>query len=743
MGEGGQGDEVPAVLPSRPMPIFRRIFPALILCLTACSPGRQAPRETLHDLAALFPIAEVRREIGSLDFGSAEGRSHLTSGWYRNERSRDGGSFVWSKGEASEVEIFLATPRDLRLALRCAPFAVPQSMRVEVNDQALGPAGTIELSPGMHDYTVAVPAALLMAGTNRLTFRYRAVSAPTVDNGRRQLAVQWDALRFRPARQAVPEPTRSEKGALHLPFGTEVAYFVEVPAAGELALRRVVDEGAAGGRLVVTLQEESGVAEVREPALGSSARLELPGSETRLLRIAFRAVGPTPEAAGGLLVAAPVVRGARPERPARETRRRPWSGKPNIILYLVDTLRADRLGCYGSAKPLTPSVDAFARGATLFEDTVAQASWTRPSVTSILTGFDPLFHGVKTAADRLADEAWTLPEFLKAAGYRTAAFSTNPHISAETGLAQGFDDFQIFSEGPRSEIVNRHVVRWLDDHQAEQGKSPFFLYIHTLDPHAPYAPPFEMLQRFAPGVAPLAGTLEEVRRVYGERGEMRARSIAQLSALYDAEVAANDRSFGELLAALRARKLEDSALVIFVADHGEEFDEHGELGHGNNLYNESLHVPLIIKWPGQSRGERVKSLAQHLDLLPTLLRAAGLQPLDVLPGDDLFALAGEPFRNRRAFSHLSYEGRDGVSLVHGDWKLILPLSFKLGRGPELYRRDTDPAERDNLAQREEIRAGWLLAQIRLELLRTRGGLQAKPVAMDAEKKKALQALGYL
>jgi len=720
-----------------------------LLCLAACSPGRQAPRETLHDLAALFPVAEVRREIGSLDFGSAEGRSRLTSGWYRNERSRDGGSFVWSKGESSEIEIFLAAPRDLRLAIRCAPFMTggpPQSMRVEVNGRGLGSA--VELSPGMHDYTIAVPAALLVAGENRFAFRYRTVSAPTADTGRRQLAVQWDALRFAPGRADGAEPPRSEKGALHLPFGTEAIYFVEVPAAGELAVRRVVNEGSAGGRLVVTLQEEGGTAEVRELAPGSPARLELPGGEDRLLRIALRAVGPAPETGGGLLVAAPLVRGARVEQESAAARRRPWSvnpniGRPNIIIYLVDTLRSDRLGCYGAAKPTSPAVDAFAEGATLFENAVAQASWTRPSVTSILTGFDPLLHGVKTTADRLSDDATTLPELLKAASYRTAAFSTNPHISAETGLAQGFDDFQLFPEAPSSEAVNRRVVRWLDDHRGEQEKSPFFLYIHTLDPHAPYQPPFDMLQRFAPGVAPLAGTVEEIRRVYGARGEARAHGIAQLSALYDAEVAANDRSFGELLKALRARKLEDSALVIFVADHGEEFDDHGFLGHGNNLYNESLHVPLIIKWPGQSRGERVKTLAQHLDLLPTLLHAAGLQPLDLMPGEDLFAVAGAPFRNRRAFSHLSYEGRDGVSLTQGDWKLILPLSFKLGRGPELYRRSTDPAEQENLAQREEIRTGWLLAQIRQQLLRTRAGLQAKPAAVDAETKKALEALGYL
>lgn len=731
------------------MPIPRCTVLALAVCLAACSRGQEPPpRETIHDLTSLFPVAEVSRETGSLDFGSAGGRAHLTSGWYRNERSRDGGSFVWSKGEASEVEIFLVAPRDLRIAIRCAPITTggpPQAMRVEVNGRGLG---IVEMSPGMRDYVLAVPEALLVAGKNRLTFHYRTVSAPNPGNGHRQLAVQWDALRLHSARRPIAEPPRSEKNALYLPFGTEVAYYVDVPGAGELVLRRLVENGAPGGRLAVTLQEEGKAAEVKELAPGSAARLELPGREERLLRIALRSVGPALDASGGLLVASPVVRGERRDRTASTAGRRPWSGPPNVIIYLVDTLRADRLGCYGAAKPTSPDIDAFARGATLFEDTVAQASWTRPSVTSMFTGLSPLAHGVRTTEDRLVEKAVTLPELLKAAGYRTAAFSTNPHISAETGLAQGFDEFQLFPEGLRSEVVNRRVLRWLDEHRAEQGKSPFFLYIHTLDPHAPYEPPFDMLQRFAPGVAPLTGRVEEIRLVYAARGAARAQGRAQLSALYDAEIGGNDRSFGELLKALRERKLYDSALVLFVADHGEEFDEHGFLGHGNNLYAESLHVPLIIKWPGQTRGERVKRLAQHVDLLPTILRAAGLRPPDGLPGADLFATAAAPSRepdsiHRRAFSHLSYEGRDGVSLVQGDWKLIFPLTHKLARGPELYRRDTDPGERENLAQREEIRAGWLLAQIRLELLRTHGGLQAEPAAMDEETKKALQALGYL
>jgi uncharacterized sulfatase len=150
-------------------------------------------------------------------------------------------------------------------------------------------------------------------------------------------------------------------------------------------------------------------------------------------------------------------------------------------------------------------------------------------------------------------------------------------------------------------------------------------------------------------------------------------------------------------------------------------------------------VPLVVKWPGQTVGERVPALAQQVDLLPTILRAAGLQPPAGLPGSDLFTLSAAP--GGEAFSHLRYDGRDGMSVVADGWKLILPFSRKLAAGPELYRRATDPGDQNDLAAGDEVRAGWLQSRIRLELLRTRPP-ETAPAPVDAETKKALQALGY-
>jgi choline-sulfatase len=732
------------------MPLRRWAGWPCVLLLAACT-GKNPVR--VDDLAALLPMAEVSREAGSVELGTAAARPHLADGWYSNERSRGGERYVWSRGDASVFDFFLAAPRDLRVEIRCAPLpfaGVRQAISSRLNGH---PLGAFELADGMATYAVRLPKASLVAGNNELEFRYRRVSEPSLDPGRRRLAVRWSALRFQPESPAAAEAPRQENDGLYLPFGSELVYYLEVAGRARLGLRRVDLRATAGhgreggGRLVVSARAEGGASRVVELGDGTGRwAVDLPGRGSRLLRIALRAVASTARAGGrGLWLQAPTVVAGPPPRPAPAVEAaalpqagpaRPNPTRPNVVLYLVDTLRADRLGCYGGRKAVSPALDAFARGATLFERAVAQSSWTRPSVASILTGMGPFAHGVQTLDDRLPDAAVTLPELLQAAGYRTAGFSTNPQVSTATGLAQGFDDFAL-SPTIRSDDVTRVVVRWLDRRREQR---PCFLYVHTSDPHAPYDPPPALVRRFAPGVPPSAGSLAEIRRAYAARGRERARRAAQLSELYDGEVAGNDHGFGELLAALRARGLYDDTLIVFVADHGEEFDEHGDLGHGKNLYAETLNVPLIVKWPRQTRGERVAAVAQHLDLLPTVLRAAQLEPPRALPGMDLRLLGAAGGGERRAFSSLSYDGRQGVSLVAADWKLIVPLSRKFGAAPELFARG-DRGEQINLAERRDVRAGWLMAQIRLELLRGERAQAAAPI--DEETKRALAALGYL
>lgn len=745
----------------------------VVLALLGGACGSEAPTpapEALrpgYDLTLELPRAQVHREPAGFDFGGDNPREGLVSGWSWNERSETtGDTFVWSDGASSSLHLFLVEPRDLRIELRVRPYPNPsgprQALRPRLGEDWSHPE--IELSPGFREYGFEIPAEALRAGRNRLTFGYRRVASPR-ELGRgpddRRLAVAWDRLEVRSAAYAPMEgaaPRIEPEGTLRVPLGTGIDFFLELPGEAWLTLASVALDGGPG-HLDLHVATDGEVDVGKAPA----ARLEtgegpravpLPGQGRRLVRLSLHAVADDPgrPASGAVVLERPEVRfrktrdpmggegAAGPESPAT-------SRRPLILIYLVDTLRADRVGVYGAERPLTPEIDAFAGGSTLFERVVAQSPWTRPSSASVLTGLTPLGHGVQTLQDSLPEEAVSLPEILQQAGYRTAAFSTNGHVTLRTGFGQGFDDFYFFTWNPPSSEVHQGIVEWLDEIESQGEDRPLFLYVHTLDPHAPYAPPEDLRERFAPDVDdPKAGTLEFMQRAYGEKGAERRRLVGMLPPLYDAEVAANDRSFGRLLDVLRERNLYDDALLVFVSDHGEEFDEHGFLGHGNNLHGESLNVPLLIKWPGQSTGRRVAHRAQHVDLVPTVLAHLGLEaPEGVdLPGLDLarlVAAAGDSVPERSAISHLDYEERRALSVVRGDWKLIEPRSAKAGRHPLLYQVTEDPDELRNLQEERPVRAGWLASLLR-EISRTGESLEAGETVLDEETRKSLEALGY-
>ncbi len=565
-----------------------------------------------------------------------------------------------------------------------------------------------------------------------------AACSPSPRETLHDLAALLPAAEVRASSAAADKP-RGDRDAIFLPFGTEAVFHLDLPEASELVIAGLSSRGASSGSLSVSYQEDGGEPRRKTLSAGTGSQtVELPGP--RVVRLTLRAE-PQP-ARGGLLVSRPRVTAPAGREAATRPAGKP-ARRPNVIVYLVDTLRADRLGCYGYGRPVSPHLDRFAEEATLFETAVAQAPWTRPAVASILTGLGPLAHGVRTVHDRLPATAETLAERLHGAGYRTAAFSTNWNVSTVTGFAQGFDDFLFFPQEPDSGSVNRRVLGWLD---RNPGREPFFLYIHTLDPHAPYEPPADLREQLAPGLRPKAGTLEDLRRLYSSRGKRRARMIEEVSRLYDAEVAANDRSFGALLEALRERKLYDETLIVFVSDHGEELGEHGGLGHAHSLYADQLNIPLVVKpasraagrSAGTSAGKRTSRLAQQLDLVPTILAAAGLPRAEGLPGADLFAPPGpiEPM----AVSHLSHSGREGISVVQGGWKRIEPGSPRLGTAPVLYQgRD----ERQDLSGRFPVRNGFLAALLRAERLRSRQGLRPERADADEETTRGLKAHGYL
>ncbi|HTG32270.1 MAG TPA: sulfatase [Thermoanaerobaculia bacterium] len=758
---------------------FRSCVPLACLFGLLAGCGRTAPPRpggTVRDLIADLDLAEIQREPGRVDLGTSEARPLLRQGWSQDE---DDGrhTFVWSDGPESELEFFLAAPRDIPLTLRGSPYSSPGSPEQEVALVLNGEAvGRVSLSPDHEEARVVLPRRGLREGENHLTLRYAWTRSPWEESGgeyggenggensdRRHLGVAWDLLRFE---TGVDEQSRVRAAGdrLALPFGRRLDTFLRLPAGAVLAMDDLRSRGGPSGELRVTLQPEGGaereLARLR-PDEGPVA-VELGDAGTEPARISLTAVSREPgEAAGsGLVLRRPAIAAPRPETgPSRtaataataaktapasfQTARRPR----NVIVYLVDALRADHLGCYGYARPVSPRIDNFARGAVLFRHTVAQSSWTRPAATTILTGLLPRTHGVNGRRDVLAGQAVTLAERLRERGYHTAGLVTNGNVARSYGLGQGFETYQLLPRKHSAATdVNAEAADWLRTRW--KGDAPFFLYLHTVEPHAPYAPPLPFRQRFAPGVRD-EGLIRMnfLHRV--EEGKIAATPevLRNFMDLYDAEIAANDAAFGELLDLLGQRGLLEDTVIVFVSDHGEEFLEHGGWEHGRTLHQEMLDVPLIVRVPGMGSGRIVQRQAQQMDVAPTIL---DLLNLPVPPDMDGRSLArwisgdgppGDDPAESMAFSWLDQHGLRAAAVTTPGWRLIedrLPVP-----GRALYDRQADPGEHRNLAAKQAVRAGYLRARLRAEERLRQRQLRAGKTNPDSELQKQLEALGYL
>jgi arylsulfatase A-like enzyme len=699
----------------------------------------------VFDPLATLPLAEVRRETATL-LPPSRPADARRAGWLPHR----GGEPLMSRGRSSELVATLLAPRPLTLAFRCTAVdgadAGPRRLHVAVNGS---PAGEVELDGG--DQRLPLPPELLRAGVNRVRFDYPWLAGRRRGSVRDALrGVDCDHVRLQPMAAAAATPRRLGN-RLELPPGTAVDWYFVAPGAAVLELPSVAGPASATLRVVAQVpgEEEQELAVV-EPG-GHRRWIELPEAEGGVRRLSLAAV-PT---AAGAAAAGPSLRvtgmrvlgrrGSPPPPPAGSPLRgaspaaAPGAGgpRPSILLYVADTLRADRLGAYeGSRRGLTPALDRFAEGATVFRRAFAQAPWTRPSVAGLLTGLPAQRHGVTRLEHRLPAAVETLAERLAAAGYRTAAVSTNAHVTRGTGMAQGFQHFAFLPDQAAAAEVHRAALDWLD---RRAGEGPWLLYLHVLEPHAPYTPPPDLRARLAPQAPPGAGSRAWLERLYRARGAARREMLAALPPLYDGEVAALDRAFGALRGELERRGAWDPALVVFVADHGEALGERGVVGHAQDLYQEALAVPLVVKAPGQRQGTRVAEPVHHTDVVPTLLAAAGLPAPPDLPGVDL--LAGPPPAERALPSQLDYGGRRGAALVWGRWKWIAPETPQLGSAPELYDLLADPRERHDLAATQPVIAGWLRTLLRAE--RLAGAGPSERAQLDAETRAALAALGYL
>lgn len=404
--------------------------------------------------------------------------------------------------------------------------------------------------------------------------------------------------------------------------------------------------------------------------------------------------------------------------------------RPSVIVVSLDTLRADHLSCYGYGRETSPVLDGFAREALRFEDASSQASGTLPSHLSIFTSLEPTQFRISRDDGlngdqmhtrlRLPDAVTTVAEVLRDQGYATAAFTDGGFVAGRFGLDQGFE---IFDESNGSERGLRRTIQsvaaYLQVRGSDPGaEKPLFLFVHTYDAHAPYRAPAPFGRWFS------KASYEDLQRSLGfeptpenlslHRSSLTPSDVEEVRALYDNGVRAVDAAMDELFGLLRRSGLYEDSLLIVLSDHGEEFLEHGDFNHGRTVYQELVHVPLLMRLPqGRGGGRVVPAPVPLLDVAPTILDVCGAPVPEQFEGRSLLswldAESGAASNARRTLYFESPNVARGVNgLRAGPWKVI---HNGRDRETELYDLRSDPGEHDDLAGKSPDVRGALVAEL--------------------------------
>jgi len=554
--------------------------------------------------------------------------------------------------------------------------------------------------------------------------------------------------------------------SLSPPLPSELAFTVRVPS--QPVFRFAIGASALGEEILtrpVSFVVRVGSGDSGEPLFEETIRrgqsntwfdhsVDLTPWAGQTVRLTFETqmVGENVAAAGGTILPAwgrPVLDDATAEP----------EGTP-LVLISIDCLRADHVGAYGYSRDTTPSIDALAEDGLLFERAMSVSSWTLPTHMSMLTGLMPSFHGVDRS-HRLDASVPFLPEMLLNAGYETLGVVSGAYLSQAFGFERGFDIYQLRNDSRAENVVDAalELIR-----QARTRKH--FLFLHLFDAHWPYVPPREFLDRFDERPADISDIMPKI--IY-RKPPANPEEIQDFVNLYDGEIAYLDRELGRLFQGLKDEGLYDRTLIVLTADHGESFYERELWQHSESIYQEVLHVPLIVKLPAaspNSDGGRFSDLVSQLSIFPTLLEQAGLDsPYTEYPPLDRYVIqsersAGGKAPQTRVMSEITWEPNPTrgtamkVAMIEGDLKYIVTMRGEAGDErfvsevvqEELYDLSSDPDEKTNLLPESARNLGNLRAEARqfIDQARAlRASRRGQEIVLDEELEEQLRALGYI
>lgn len=708
-----------------------------------------------------IPTADRVRLVDQLEFASvkvfpsslklARDRSFLEEGWSRSEKTDVDGEFVWVEGKTASVAIPLYGVRPQEISFRVQPYTYAgsptQSLRLFLNDL---PISKIDLATGWRNYTIRFPKNGFRRGVNdfRFEFGYAAVpknvAPPSADD--RELSAAFDTLTIDQT-SSYKMVANETKEVLLLTRASEYVFPIQLPENPVLLVDEGVDltQETSGGTSLhwAILVRQYGIEKKIEdrvvgvpssPDNGEWSRIRIPltGYSGKRVSLIFRSLIPSTDTKSPpILLGDPTVaRGNQgPER-------------PNVVLISLDTLRADHLGVYGYRRNTSPHLDLLAKSGALFTNAVSASAWTLPSHVSLMTSLYPDHHGVISHRQKMASSTLTLARAVRSLPYASKGFITHHYVDAPYGFNWGFESFEHVLPHLAGQVTSR-AIDWL----GQNRDSPFFIFLHYFDIHSPFdAPePFrEMYDYFYRG---------DIRGDYtsmagcSSRGFISDRDLYRVIALYDGEIRYTDEELGRLFDYLKRNGLWENTAVIVTADHGEELWEHKSFGHGATLYQDQIHIPLIIhypKWfPQPVRFDQVVSL---VDIYPTILDILGIPVPEGLDGRSLQALLQKnPKWDNTVYSQTA-RVHDNLYLTAVREEYLKGIWSQTPKELETYNLEKDPAERENLVTSDPETSGHLNTLIQDFLTASKPSKKVTDkgtVQFNKETEKNLRALGYI
>jgi arylsulfatase A-like enzyme len=684
------------------------VAPAAAATPPAAAPVDMSGFRTAIDLYANRVHAVLRRDgrlvvdVGGLDFLKYVDGGWKTS-WLLGVKDEGKPAALVAGLSAMAFLPWDESGGDATLSITMRGLAPAQRVSLFVNEK---PLSTLEVDKASKRYDVTVPAALLHTGDNRIRLTFK--SAADVAGGKRAAAAVT-SMALGPAAPAdapalAPLAAREVDlaGARHRALvpgggGSRLSFYLQLPAGAHLALSYGA-ASAAGSVAVQVAVDGQPARTVHEGNVGAGwtdAVADLGAAGGQAARIDLIARGTKGDFAWGeprVVVkapAAPVASGPQPKF-------------DHIFVWMVDTLRADKVHVYNpKTRVLTPNYDAFAADATRFEWAQVPGTWSLPSHASLLTGVYPTVHRATAHEAKLSKDAPFVAEEMKKAGYKTAMFSSNGYVSSKWGFDRGWDVNRNFI---RESLPNGSVYLWKT---AKAWLTPIaakrqFAYLATIEPHVAYTPPKEFLVKYwdKPYVGPIKPVLSGVQLGLIKGGKLKVNDNDKkyLEALHDGEISQSDAAFAGFIADLKALGIYEKSAVVVVSDHGDQFYEHGSVGHGDTVYQELVHVPLMIRAPGVfPAGHVVHADVEVMDLYATLLDLAGIKPNAAAEGTSLTPLARDEI-GASPRAALTVDGQVARGLKVQRYRMV-------HRGPgriELYDEYDDPREQKDVAAEHPI-----------------------------------------